>query len=203
MKNYITALIFIFFCSTAFAQTEKGSFVISGKTDMSFLFSKITTGTDSIQTGKTNSRQFNFTAGAGYFIANNLSLGLYGTYSYSYTKDEAYNYSQSITESFTVLPQLQYYIPIEGKLKPFAGIGGGYVWLQERDSRVTTDNNRVYSISGPAFAGVLGISYFITRSVSFDLNFQYTYSRLKDKMWEGQIQKEQQVGGNMGISVFF
>ena len=203
MKNYIPALLFIVFCSTASAQTEKGNIVLSGKTDMNFLLSKTTAGTDSVQTGKSNSQQFSATAGVGYFIANNLSFGVSGTYSYSYSKDESYYSSASITESYTILPQLQYYFPLEDKLKPFAGIGVGYVFLQERDSRATTNNNKVYSLSGPAFSGVLGASYFITRSVSFDLNLQYTYGRLKDKMWEGQIQKQQQLGGNMGISVFF
>lgn len=203
MKNYLAALLFILFCSAASAQTEKGNIVLSGKTDMNFLLSKTTAGTDSVQTGKANSQQFSATAGVGYFIADNLSFGVSGTYSYSYSKDESYYSSASITESYTILPQLQYYFPLEDKLEPFVGIGVGYVFLQERDSRVTTNNNKVYSVSGPAFSGVLGASYFITRSVSFDLNLQYTYSRLKDKMWEGQIQKQQQLGGNMGISVFF
>lgn len=58
-------------------------------------------------------------------------------------------------------------------------------------------------LPGPAFAGVLGLSYFIAPAVSFDLNFQYSYSRLKDKMREMEIQKQKQLAGNMGISVFF
>ena len=41
-----------------------------------------------------------------------------------------------------ILTQLQYYFPLEGKLKPFVAIGAGYSWLQERDSRVTENNNK-------------------------------------------------------------
>ena len=58
--------------------------------------------------------------------------------------------------------------------------------LQERDSKVTDNNNEVYSCSGPSFAGRVGLSYFINRSVSFDLGLQYSYNRLKNKLNEIQ-----------------
>lgn len=206
-KSFIPVLLFLFFSSAAFAQTEKGNFVLSGNTDLNFLFSNITSGTDSIQTGKAKSNQFGVTAGAGYFVANNLAVGIYGTYSYNYSKIESPNYggssNQSITQSFTILPQVQYYFPVEGKLKPFVVIGVGYGWLQERDSRVTDNYNTVYSLSGPAFTGGAGVSYFINKSVAFDLGLQYSYSRFKDKYRVDQIQKQKQFAGRMGISVFF
>ena len=207
MKNYISALLFLFLCSTTFAQTQKGNFVLSGKTDINFLFSNITTGTDSVQTGKTKGNQFGLTAGVGYFVANNLALGIFGTYSYSYSKIGASNYqpsnTQNITQSFTILPQLQYYFPVEGKLKPFAAIGVGYMWLQERDSRVTDNYNKVYSLSGTSFTGGVGASYFIITSVALDLGFQYSYNRLKDELIDNQIMKEKQFAGRLGVSVFF
>lgn len=207
MKNYIPTILFLFLCSPAFAQTQKGNFILSGKTDLNFLFSNITTGTDSVQTGKTTSNQFGFSTGAGYFIANNLATGISGTYSYSYSKIGASNYqvsnTQNITQSLTVLPQLQYYFAVEGKLKPFAAIGAGYMWLQERDSRVTDNYNKVYNLSGPAFTGGVGVSYFISNSVAFDLGLQYSYNRLKDELINNQIMKEKQFAANLGISVFF
>lgn len=82
-------------------------------------------------------------------------------------------------------------------------IGAGYGWLEERDSRVTDNNNTVYSLSGPAFTGGGGVSYFITSSISFDLGLQYSYSRFKDKFMAEQIQKQNQFAGRMGVSVFF
>ena len=207
MKNYIPFLLFLSLCSSTFAQTQKGNFVLSGKTDLNFLFSNITTGTDSVKTGETKSDQFGFTAGVGYFIADNLSVGIFGTYSYNYSKIGSSNYqpsfTQNITQSFTILPQLQYYFPLEGKLKPFVAIGAGYGWLQERDSRVTENNNKAYSLSGTAFTGGAGVSYFIITSVAFDFGFQYSYNRLKDKMIENQIWKEKQFAGRLGVSVFF
>lgn len=206
-KSIFPALLLLFFCSSTYAQTQKGNLVLSGKTGLNFLFSNTTTGTDSIQTGKSKSNEYDITAGAGYFIINNLSVGVSGTYSYNYSKIEYSNYintsTQNITESLTIVPQIQYYFPAEGKLKPSAGIGAGYVWLQQRDSRVTDNNNKVYSLSGPSFYGGLGLSYFITKSISFDLGFQYSYIKLKDKMSPDQVEKQKQLAGTMGISVFF
>ena len=206
-KNYISALLFLFLCSTTFAQTQKGNFVLSGKTDLNFLFSNITTGTDSVKTGETKNNQFGFSAGVGYFVANNLALGISGTYSYSYSKIGASNYqpsnTENITKLFTILPQIQYYFPAGGKLKPFAVAGVGYMWLQERDSRVTENYNKVYSLSGVAFTGGVGVSYFISKSVAFDLGLQYSYNRLKDELINNQIMKEKQFAGNLGVSVFF
>lgn len=207
IKNNLSAILFLFLCSSTSAQTQKGNFVLSGKTDLNFLFSNVTTGTDSVQTGKTTGNQYGLTAGAGYFVVNNLALGIFGTYSYSYSKIGASNYqpsnTQNITQSFTILPQLQYYLPVEGKLKPFTAIGVGYMWLQERDSRVTENYNKVYSLSGPAFTGGIGVSYFITNSVALDLGFQYSYNRLKDELIDNQIMKEKQFAGRLGVSVFF
>jgi len=207
IRNYLPSLLFLFFGSSGFGQTEKGKFVLSGNTDLNFLFSNITMGTDSVQTGKSKSNQYGVTIGAGYFVTNNFAVGISGTYSYSYSKIESNNYinskTESITRSFTILPQVQYYFPVEGKLKPVLAIGAGYGWLEERDSRVTDNNNTVYSLSGPAFTGGGGVSYFITNSVAFDLGFQYSYSRFKDKLMPEQIQKQNQFAGRMGVSVFF
>ena len=206
-KNYIPGLLFIFFCSTAFAQTKKGNFVLSGKTDLNFLFSNTATMTDSIKTGSIKGNQYGITAGVGYFLADNFSIGIYGTYSYIYSKTESGNNQPFITENirqaFTILPQLNYYFPLEGKLRPFAGIGAGYLWVEERDSRVSDNNNKVFSLSGTSFTGAAGLSYFITESVAFDLGAQYSHNRLKDKMVENVIQKENVVAGRLGVSVFF
>jgi len=205
-KFFFVALLFLFFYSSTFAQTQKGNFDLSGKTGLNFLFSSGSSGTDSIQATKTKSNEYEFTSGAGYFIINNLSVGVSGRYSYNYSKIETNNYinntTQNITETLTIVPQIQYYFPIEGKLKPTTAIGVGYTWLQERDSRVTENYNKVYSLSGLSFYGVLGVSYFITKSVSFDLGFQYSHSKLKDKMGSDQSQKQNQLAATIGISVF-
>lgn len=205
-KVCLAAIFLLSVSSSSFAQTQKGSFVLSGKTGLNFLFSNVSTGTDSIQTGKSKSNEYDFTLGAGYFVANNVSVGVSAAYSYNYSKiEQGYlnNGTQSITQSFTIVPQVQYYFPVYGKLKPSAALGAGYTWLRQRDSRVTENYNKVYELSGASFYGGLAVSYFITQSVSFDLGLQYSYTKLKDKLGSEQFQKQNQLAGTMGISVFF
>jgi outer membrane protein len=207
MKSFIPTLLLMFFCSSVFAQTNKGNFVLSGNTNLNVLFSNTSVGTDSIETGKIKNNQFAFTAAAGYFIMDNLTAGISATYSYDYTTSKPGMYGESsvgtITQSFTIMPQVNYYLPVQGKLKPFVGIGVGYLWLEQKDSRVNENENKVYSMSGTSLSGGAGLSYFINQSVSFDLGFQYYHNHLKDKMNPEQIRKQNAVSGTLGVSVFF
>ena len=207
MKSFIPTLLLMFFCSSVFAQTNKGNFVLSGNTNLNVLFSNTSVGTDSIETGKIKNNQFAFTAAAGYFLIDNLTAGISATYSYDYTTSKPGMYGESsvgtITQSFTIMPQVNYYLPVQGKLKPFVGIGVGYLWLEQKDSRVNENENKVYSMSGTSLSGGAGLSYFINQSVSFDLGFQYYHNHLKDKMNPEQIRKQNAVSGTLGVSVFF
>jgi outer membrane protein len=207
MKSFIPTLLLMFFCSSVFAQTNKGNFVLSGNTNLNVLFSNTSVGTDSIETGKIKDNQFAFTAAAGYFLIDNLTAGISATYSYDYTTSKPGMYGESsvgtITQAFTIMPQVNYYLPVQGKLKPFVGIGVGYLWLEQKDSRVNENENKVYSMSGTSLSGGAGLSYFINQSVSFDLGFQYYHNHLKDKMNPEQIRKQNAVSGTLGVSVFF
>ena len=207
MKSFIPTLLLMFFCSSVIAQTNKGNFVLSGNTNLNVLFSNTSVGTDSIETGKIKDNQFAFTAAAGYFLIDNLTAGISATYSYDYTTSKPGMYGESsvgtITQAFTIMPQVNYYLPVQGKLKPFVGIGVGYLWLEQKDSRVNENENKVYSMSGTSLSGGAGLSYFINQSVSFDLGFQYYHNHLKDKMNPEQIRKQNAVSGTLGVSVFF
>lgn len=207
MKNFIPAVLLMLFCFSSFAQTNKGNFVLSGNTNLNFLFSNTSVGTDSVQTGKIKDNQFAFTAAAGYFLIDNLNVGISATYSYDYTDTKPGVYGETsvgtITQAFTIMPQINYYLPVQGKLKPFVGIGIGYLWLEQKDSRVNDNENKVYSMSGTSLSGGAGLSYFINQSVSFDLGFQYYHNHLKDKMNPEFIRKQNAVSGTLGVSVFF
>lgn len=207
-KHLLPFLSVLFISSSLLAQTRKGDFVLSGKTSLNALFSTVTSKTDSIQTGQSKGNEYNFTVGGALFIADDLSFGATATYSYNYSKNQSQDYylngvgEQNITKAITLLPQLQYYIPVKGKLRPFVVAGVGYMWLKERDSRVTVNNNQVYSFGGPSFAGGAGASYFVTDAVSFDLGLQYSYSNLKDKLNPDQVQQAKQFAAIMGVSVY-
>ena len=202
-KIFISTILFFLLTSGAFAQTNKGTFVLSGNTNLNFLFSNTSVGTDSIQTGKIKDNQFAFSAAAGYFVIDNLSAGVSATYSYDYTSTSLPGSVGIITRSFTIMPQLNYYLPVNGNLKPFVGIAAGYLWQEEQDSWISENQNKAFSISGVSLATGAGASYFINQSISFDLGFQYFHNRLKDKLTPGFIRKQNAVAGTLGVSVYF
>lgn len=209
MKHHyllLSCISIFFLCQNANGQTRKGTFALSGKTDAGFLFSKTKKATDSIETGHMKNQQFTATLGAGYFIADNLNIGISGTYSYSYTNTKNWDFfygSENIITSFGIIPQVTYFLPIEGKLKPFVSAGAGYLWLQERDSKMQDNHNELYSFSGLSLNAAAGVSYFISDQVSFDLQLQYTRNRLKDKWQKDQAQTQNAIAGTVGISIFF
>jgi outer membrane protein len=204
MKSFILGLLLLLCSKINFAQTEKGTFALSGKTDLHFLFSQNTYGNDSINIFKGKNSEYGFTLGGGYFIADNFFIGLSATYNYLDTKSEPNQWLpgvEEITSTIGVIPQLSYYFPVKGKLKPSVGGGIGYSWRKVRNSQSQTDDNITYSGSGPAYVGGLGASYFVSRSISFDLIIQYSHNRLKEKSSEW-IQKQNAVAGSIGISVY-
>jgi outer membrane protein len=206
MTKLSTGLFLILFCSNAFAQTKKGNFALSGKTDLNFLFSKNQVKMDSVKFAGSKTNQFGISAGMGYFVADNFMVGVSGTYSYIYSNMENVNNqygSQNITTTLGIVPQVTYYFPMDGKLRPSVSAGAGYVWLRERDSRVTDNNNLANSLSGVSLTGAAGISYFINQSVSFDFGMQYTRNRLENKLQTNQILIQNMVAGNIGVTVFF
>jgi outer membrane protein len=204
MKRYLTALFLLLCYNFTSAQTEKGTFALSGKTDLHFLFSQDTYGNDSIDIFKGKNNEYGFTLGGGYFIANNFFIGLSATYNHLDARSESNQWLpgvEEITSTIGIIPQLSYYFPVEGKLKPSVVGGIGYTWRKVRNSQSQTDNNITYSGSGPSYNGAVGASYFINRSVSFDLVVQYSHNRMQEKSSEW-IQKQNAVAGSIGISVY-
>lgn len=200
-----TGLLLILFCSDSLAQTKKGNFALSGKSDLNFLFSNNKFATDSIETGRTKTNQYGFTAGIGYFVADDFMIGLSGSFAYNDTRIEPNNQfgAENITTTFGIIPQLTYYFPVDGNLRPSVSLGAGYLWVRERDSRILDNNNLLNSFSGLSLNGAAGVSYFINESVSFDLGVQYTRNRLKNKLQTNQVQIQNMMSGNIGLTVFF
>ncbi|MEJ7673313.1 MAG: hypothetical protein WKF59_11505 [Chitinophagaceae bacterium] len=99
-RNTVLALLY----SILPAKPKKGAFILSGKTDLNFLFSNTTIERDSIATNKLKDNQHGFNLGAGYFVANNFAVAVSGAYSYTYDRFEATNYSPATTETITHNP---------------------------------------------------------------------------------------------------
>lgn len=207
MKKINAVIFFLFLFVAANSQTQKGAVLISGKTNLSFLSSKSKVVWDSISTGAFKNNQFGFDAGLGLFVADNVAVALTGSYSYSDDREEVFGSSalntETITTSLAIVPQILYYFPVQGKLKPSVSIGAGYVRLKQRDSKSTANNHEVYSFSGLSLNGAAGVSYFITHSIAFELGLQYTHNKLNNKLNTRNYQEQNAFAATFGITVFF
>lgn len=179
---------------TASAQTEKGRFALSGNTDMSLMFAKTSIAVmDSTGDGKQNSRAFNANAGFAYFVANDLAVGITG--SFQYTKmdaDNAIGYLQNYTEG--IIPSVTYFFPLKWNLKSNVSVGAGYAWYFASD----------LDAEGLSLNVAPGISWFVNRDISLDLGVQYTYSNLKTTSdLSGLTYRQQALGLLAGLSIYF
>lgn len=178
---------------TATAQTEKGRFAISGKTNMSAMFAKTSLVLDSAAGEKQNSMAFNADAGCAYFVADNLALGVTGSFQYTRTDaDNAIGYVHSYTAG--VIPAVTYFFPLKGNLKPNITAGAGYMWIFASG----------LDAKGLSLNVAPGISYFANRNVSLDLGVQYSYNHLANTYGLSEYTYKQQAFGFLaGLSVFF
>lgn len=186
------AIVSICFFTTS-AQTEKGRFAISGKTNMSLMFAKTSLVVDSAAGEKQNSRAFNANAGFAYFVANNLAVGVTGSFQYTRTDaDNAIGYVHSYTAG--VIPAVTYFLPLKGNFKPNITAGAGYMWIFASG----------LDAEGLSLNVAPGISYFANRNVSLDLGVQYSYNHLTNTYGPSEYTyKQQALGFLAGLSIFF
>ena len=178
---------------TASAQTEKGTFALSGKTDMSLMFAKTSLVVDSAAGEKQTSRAFNADAGFAYFVANNLAVGITGSFKYTRTdSDNPIGYVHNYTAG--VIPAITYLFPLNGNLKPTISAGAGYMWIFASG----------LNAEGLTLNVAPGISYFANRNVSLDLGVQYSYNHLTNTYGLSEYTyKQQALGFLAGLSIFF
>lgn len=190
-KNLLLSFMLTLVVSVGLAQTEKGTWTLSGKTGMNFThsFSEVLPRTQPIQTS-TTVNQFSVNPSVGYFVADNLAVNL--SSAFEYTEEDGANATQ-----VSVLPGLIYYIPTQSQLRPFVQAGAGYGLISTKDSGQNTGK-----LGGFAFGGAAGVSYFINRYISIDLSAQYMNMDLKDKDVQDAKLKVQGITGMIGFSLF-
>ena len=161
MKKLILSqlLISILFVATSFGQTEKGSFLLGGN------------GSLSIGTYKSSNfdshKIININPNFGYFIKNNLAIGI-KTPLYL----EGYN-SDIFSFSFGINIFSRYYFAKTEKTSFFGSANYGLNNYQHEGSYSSYLNE--YS------AGIgLGFTYFLTKSIGFETELVYDYSKYFD-----------------------
>ncbi len=178
------------------AQTEKGSWVIGGSTTLGFnnVNTKVKYNGNSVDGPKVST--FNITPSVGYFVANNIAVGLDLGYTSMTTKQTVLGTEYKTTNSiFKVMPTATYYFKTgDSKLLPYLGAGIGYA------SNTEKEDNHSYTYDGLAWKVKGGITYLVTPQVGIDLGLAYDQFSNKDNNVTTNVNT---FGVNAGFSFFF
>lgn len=187
-KGLSLALLLILSSIFVFGQLEKGNIFIQGSGSLGFTTEKYFNVAGGIATEFSKSTRFKLTPKAGYFIIENLPLGLFMDFNFYKTKetssDNEYN-----DNAVTIGPFVRYYLLSQEKLKPvveaFAGIGNS----KSKAKYSTYTSEYKYGIFKMGFGA--GASYFITNNAAFDLLVGYYSStyKLKTQSNSGAIKR--------------
>lgn len=198
------------FIGTISAQTEKGAFIISGKTGLNFTSNNVKHKLG-IETDESKTSTFNISPAIGYFIANNFALGLAFDYKLTTTKQQIKTFINYATENsketqntLSIVPNATYFF-FKGKTKPYFGTGLGLANSKYK-SNYTKNSSSGYQFSNTSIKDIGlvltangGILFIITPSISADLGIGYAnYSPKND----GIKTSSSAFGANAGISVF-
>lgn len=197
MKKVFLLAITLAFTNVILAQTEKGKFMLSGATGLQFISSNIEYEYDGQSEGEYTQNSFSIMPSVGYFVVDNLAVGLSANFTSTTQKFEEEKYTVTST---MLLPTALYYFPVEGQFKPLLQVGAGLMSTKEKDSYDGESDE--YKMSGLALNFGGGASYFINNNVSLNLGLSYTIANLKDGDDSDFVQKQGNFGANIGFSVF-
>ena len=145
---------------------------------------------------------FNISPEVGYFVIDNLQVGLHGLLLYTRGKNKEFDVTTS-TRIIGLGPVVRYYIPTAGSLKP--SIGGSYTlgWLNSSYEDNSIDESDQSSLNG--FSVGLGADYFFTPNVSLGARLDYQRTTNEDDDDDSFV-SETTIGGvglRVGLQVFF
>jgi hypothetical protein len=155
MKKVLFAAFLLVSSNAIFAQVDQGQWLVGGNAQ--FNFGKI---------GDTKYTTISVAPDAGYFVINQLAVGLRPELSYSKSKYKVGNVSnESSTTDFTVAPFVRYYfMPSGEKVNIFGDASYGFGSSKEKGEESVSSN--YYQIAaGPAI--------FLTPNTALELAVYY------------------------------
>lgn len=189
MRKLFLAAFAVFAFASVNAQTEKGNWVIGGNSSISFASTTATVEFEGTQVGEDlKTSVFTVTPSVGYFVMDNLSVGL--DLGFTSTKIE-----DATTSAMSAVPVGTYYFEAGDNLKPFVGLGAGFI------STSSGDDDALKS-SGLALRGSAGLAYFINESISINFVAQYLNTNQKNKADNNIETKNSSIGLGVGFSLF-
>ncbi|MEI6059879.1 MAG: outer membrane beta-barrel protein [Bacteroidota bacterium] len=199
MKKSLLLLVAVVLSVAISAQTKKGDIFLSGGTGLTTTFMSVTPVYDGKSGDKTTGSSISFLPSVGYFVINNLAIGLAGNMSHNSSKGESGN--KDVSNSIMIVPTAIYFFPVDGKVRPLAQFGVGLV-SQTSKYIPKSGSNETNSVSGACINLGGGISYFIKENISFNFGLSYTRVTLTDGDDNKSKIKEGNFAGNIGISIF-
>ena len=185
------------------AQLEKGSWIVSGKTGIDFNSSTSKYSAEGQSVDGPEVSSFTITPSAGYFVINNLAIGV--DLGFNSTKTTFKNSSLGMdyedkSSTFTILPNATYYFPTASKVRPYLGAGIGYASLTSTDffeERETTKGGFLWGAKG-------GIVYLLNSNIGLDLGAGYNSLTVKQTVDNVEIKTiANTFGVSAGVSLFF
>ena len=186
-KLFLVGAVALF--TAANAQTEKGSWMVSGKSEISFNNVNTKVKYDGTEVDSDETSSFTFSPSASYFVINNLAVGLGLNYMHNKNGDVKSN-------TFVAMPQATYFLATAGNVKPYVEAAVGYA------SNNTSDDESEIKADGLAYGAGVGVAYFVNPSVAFSLGLNYSGANLtfsEDSDFKTNINT---LGVGVGISVF-
>lgn len=209
----LAIIVFSFNSLLVNAQTSKGKILVgassnfgltgSGSDFMTVGFSTAKDKSDASGSGqseKQKSTSLNLVPKVGYFIADNLALGLDFNLGFSSNRSEDSEFKSNQT-IFTVGPFVRYYIPTSSIL-PFLELSGSFGSAKTKNeygSPFIDDSEFVASIV--TFGGGAGVALPLGEKVTFDVSAGYYSTTIKDK--EDNPDNDRTVIGTLGLKLGF
>jgi len=173
-------LILLFSSSCLFAQFEKGKYFIAGYSNLGIDIGKNKEKYNGTTTENYKYSQFFINPEAGYFVADNLMVGLFMDFDfehYSYDDgDSKENYSK-----FIIGPDVRYYFLKLDKFNPYAAARFGFgvdKYKAKYSSGSDDESKRTYFTTRVG----AGATYFVIDQLGLDLFAGYDYDKWTTKV---------------------
>lgn len=188
MKKFLFILA-VAFATATYAQTEKGSFFVGSDFGASFSSQNTVVRNDGNKVSESDISTFKIAPNANYFIIDNLAVGL--GLEYQHTKEK----NSPAQNEFIIAPNAHYFFPLEGKLKPFAGVKIGYGSNSFGDNDSQKYRGLVAGLRG-------GVAYFFNEGFALTGYAGYDYRSYVNKQNEKVKVNTGTFGIGIGVALF-
>lgn len=179
MKSILTFILLLFLSSTfVYGQIEQGKFFLQGSSSLGFYAEKYTYIAGGTSTESSKSNHFGFKPKAGYFIIDNMPVGLAINFNTNSNKNIS-NSDKSSSTNLSFGPFARYYFLKLDKLCPMAEISVNLGSDISKSTYSGYNSDKKYGVF--EFNLGVGVSYFVTDHIAFDVLLSYYVDKYKLK----------------------